>query len=81
MAFRLLIYNPLTYFPQYRLPQLSLIVREWRHVKMLKRAGAGHGLINVNDTPRGSLAVPCRACPHPNINLLQGWEDAPEDMK
>ncbi|KAF8223642.1 hypothetical protein L208DRAFT_1315785, partial [Tricholoma matsutake] len=28
----------------------------------------------------GGLSIPCCACPHPDINLPEGWENAsPED--
>ena len=29
----------------------------------------------------GELAVVCPSCPHPGINLLEGWEDAPIAMQ
>jgi hypothetical protein len=54
-----------------------LMVREWRHIKMLKRAGQAYNLGGIAATPPGSLAIPCRACPLPDVNLPKGWEDAP----
>ncbi|KAJ7263265.1 hypothetical protein B0H12DRAFT_1231081 [Mycena haematopus] len=33
----------------------------------------------IDATQRGGLAIPCRACPHPGINLPEGWEDAPPE--
>ncbi|KZP18029.1 hypothetical protein FIBSPDRAFT_956594 [Athelia psychrophila] len=60
----------------YRLPQLTLMVREWRHAKMLRWAGAVHSLALAEDTPSGSLAVQCRACPQPGMNLPDGWEQS-----
>jgi hypothetical protein len=57
------------------------MVREWRHIKMLKRAGRGHDPTGVGGTTAGELAVPCRACPIPGVNLPEGWEDAPDVLK
>lgn len=68
------------------------MTREYRHLQMCKRAGRGHDGIGVPQTPdspelvygieatqRGELAIPCRACPHPGINLPDGWENALRD--
>jgi hypothetical protein len=52
------------------------MVREWRHIKMLKRAGRGHDPTGVAGTAAGELAVPCRVCPIPGVNLPEGWETA-----
>ncbi|KAL1947382.1 hypothetical protein VTO73DRAFT_14343 [Trametes versicolor] len=57
-----------------------LMVREWRHVTMAKRAGRGHDSSGIGETRPGELAVTCRACPRPGVNLPDGWENArPED--
>jgi len=57
-----------------------LMVRQWRHLKMAKRAGRGHDPVGIDVTAQGALSIPCRACPHPNINLPDGWEKCcPED--
>lgn len=60
--------------PKFRLPQLSLMVRQYRHVKMLARAGRGHDPAGVSATKPGEIAVKCRACPQPGVNLPEGWE-------
>lgn len=52
------------------------MVREWRHLKMLKRAGRAYDPLGIENTPPGSLALLCRACPQPTMNLPQGWETA-----
>jgi CxC2 like cysteine cluster associated with KDZ transposases len=73
---------PLHYFSsrtQDRLETFMLIVREWRHTKMLKRAGRAFDPGGVCATAPGSLAIPCRACPLPNINLPKGWEHVPPE--
>lgn len=53
-----------------------LMVREWRHIKMLKRAGRAYDPNGITATAPGSLAIHCRACPLPNVNLPKGWENA-----
>ena len=63
--------------PQDRLPAFMLMVREWRHIKMVKRAGRAFDPGGIAATAPGSLAIPCRACPLPNINLPRGWENVP----
>ncbi|KZP13327.1 hypothetical protein FIBSPDRAFT_913099 [Athelia psychrophila] len=60
--------------PPDRLPKWMLMVREYRHLKMLKRGGRAFDPEGVNATLPGSLAIPCRACPIPDVNLPQGWE-------
>jgi hypothetical protein len=54
------------------------IVREWRHLKMLKRSGRGHDPAGISATREGELAVLCPACPQPNKNLPPDWEEADE---
>lgn len=48
---------------------------------MTKRGGRGHDPRGIGATTRGSLAVICRACPQPGINLPEGWENAPLEMR
>ncbi|KAG6895616.1 hypothetical protein C0992_000364, partial [Termitomyces sp. T32_za158] len=55
------------------------MVREWRHVRMLKRAGRGHAANGVKGTGEGECAVLCPACPHPGINLPENWQSEPAD--
>ncbi|KAJ7439837.1 hypothetical protein FB451DRAFT_1344179 [Mycena latifolia] len=74
-----------------RREQFSLMVREYRHLQMAKRRGCGHdakGVVKPGSTEAvygidasqpGELSIPCRACPHPGINLEPGWEDLPAD--
>ncbi|KAG1837469.1 hypothetical protein C8R48DRAFT_751632 [Suillus tomentosus] len=54
------------------------MVREWRHLKMLKRAGRGHDPGGVKSTQHGECAVLCPACPHPHKNLPDNWETVPK---
>ncbi|TDL16254.1 hypothetical protein BD410DRAFT_731572 [Rickenella mellea] len=57
------------------------MVREWRHIRILKRAGRGHNPLPLSATPLGACAVECPACPHPGVNLPLDWEDAPPDKQ
>jgi hypothetical protein len=56
-------------------------MREWQHLKMLKRTGRGHTISGSKGTQPGELGVICPACPHPGINLPPNWKDAPDDIK
>jgi hypothetical protein len=60
---------------QDRLETFMTMVREWRHTKMLKRAGRAFDPAGIVATAPGSLAIPCRACPLPNVNLPKGWDN------
>jgi hypothetical protein len=63
--------------PQDRLPAFMLMVCEWHHIKMVKGAGRAFDPGGIAATAPGSSAIPCRACPLPNINLPRGWENVP----
>ena len=52
-------------------------VRQWRNIKAAKRQGKAYDLGGINDTKPGELAIMCRSCPHPGINLPDGWEKTP----
>ncbi|KAF8888811.1 hypothetical protein BD779DRAFT_1611227 [Infundibulicybe gibba] len=57
------------------------MVREWRHLKMLKRAGRGHDPSGVTGTTEGELTLLCPACPHPGKNLPENWKECPPEDK
>ena len=61
---------------QYRDHEFARVMRLWRHLKMLKRAGRGQDPSGVEGTQEGELAIECPACPHPDRNLPLGWERA-----
>jgi hypothetical protein len=61
-------------FHQYRYHEMSRCVRQWRHLKDVKRGAAGHTDVVVNELENGTLAVECPACPHPGQNLPEGWD-------
>ncbi|KAG9310541.1 hypothetical protein JVU11DRAFT_9086 [Chiua virens] len=48
-------------------------MREYRHLKQLMRAGRGHDPQGLENTQEGKCIVKCPACPHPGINLPEGW--------
>ncbi|KAJ7018076.1 hypothetical protein C8F04DRAFT_977957, partial [Mycena alexandri] len=64
----------------HRLPQFMTMVREYRHLQMCKRAGCVHHPDGIIATEQGALAIECRACPQPGINLPDGWEKAPPEV-
>ena len=66
-------------FSQYRYHEMSRCVRQWRHIKDIKRGAAGHTPVAVDDLGDGALAIECPACPHPGRNLPQGWENESRD--
>ncbi|TDL13645.1 hypothetical protein BD410DRAFT_735067, partial [Rickenella mellea] len=55
------------------------IVREWRHLKMIKRSGRAHAAEGIDATGAGECAVECPACPQPGRNLPEGWQDVAEE--
>ncbi|KAF7969254.1 hypothetical protein HWV62_27842 [Athelia sp. TMB] len=67
----------------YRYPAFCLMVRKWRHETMLKRAGRAfvQSPKRVEETAQGELAVLCRACPIPSVNLPSDWANAPPEFQ
>ncbi|KAK7441199.1 hypothetical protein VKT23_016680 [Stygiomarasmius scandens] len=60
----------------------SRMIRQWRHLKMLKRAGRGNDANRpVEVTHAGELAIPCIACPRVGINLPEDWQDVSSDER
>jgi hypothetical protein len=51
------------------------IMRQWCEVKCMKRAKRGHDPGGVWATKQGELAVMCRACPQPDYNLPDDWNE------
>ncbi|TFK79970.1 hypothetical protein K466DRAFT_504692 [Polyporus arcularius HHB13444] len=64
-----------------RYRQISHVMRLWRHLTALKRAGRAHDPSGAAGTQEGELALDCPACPHPDKNLPKGWESAPPEVK
>ncbi|KAL0568344.1 hypothetical protein V5O48_013640 [Marasmius crinis-equi] len=65
--------------PRYRALQRMLL--QWRHLKMLKRAGKGHEKDGIANTKDGDLAIQCLSCPRPGVNLPEGWDQAPKEKR
>ncbi|KAL0571417.1 hypothetical protein V5O48_010552 [Marasmius crinis-equi] len=65
--------------PRYRALQRMLL--QWRHLKMLKRAGRGHEPDGIANTKDGDLAILCPSCPRPGVNLPEGWNQAPKEKR
>lgn len=57
------------------------MVRMWRHLKRLKRAGRGHEPTGVRGTQLGDLTVKCPACPRPGYNLPENWDTVGDELK
>ncbi|KAG6806067.1 hypothetical protein H0H92_012822, partial [Tricholoma furcatifolium] len=62
-----------------RYDEFMRAIRQWRNLKMVKRAGRGHEAGGIKDTKPGDCAVLCPACPQPNINLPSGWNRVADD--
>jgi len=67
--------------PKSKYCTLMCLNLQWRHLKLLKRAGRGHDKTGVEGTKEGELAVMCPSCPHPSINLPDNWEEVPAALK
>lgn len=48
---------------------------------MLMRAGRGFKPDETSKTKPGELAVLCRACPHPGVNLPDDYLETPDERK
>ncbi|KAM6497177.1 hypothetical protein JOM56_007650, partial [Amanita muscaria] len=57
----------------YRYPSFLLMVRQWRHLKLLKRMAQGHRPASRTGTKEGECVVLCPACPQPGRNLPSDW--------
>jgi hypothetical protein len=60
---------------------MSRCVRQWRHLKQVKRGGGGHVEAGLDSVRDGAFALECPACPHPNRNLPEKWEQVSEDER
>ncbi|KAK7022007.1 hypothetical protein VNI00_017109 [Paramarasmius palmivorus] len=65
-----------------RYAQFRRAIRQWRHLKLLKRGGRGNdGVRDISETRPGELAVICPACPRPGINLPDNWLQASSQQR
>ncbi|KAJ3734621.1 hypothetical protein DFJ43DRAFT_1130773 [Lentinula guzmanii] len=61
-----------------RYKAFSRMMKEWRHLKMAKRAGRGNNSTRtLAETQAGEMGIPCVACPRPGINLPDNWKEVP----
>ncbi|KAJ8502454.1 hypothetical protein ONZ45_g11741 [Pleurotus djamor] len=67
--------------PKTRYPAFLRIVRQYRHLRMLKRAGRAHAKDGVATTAKGELAVRCPACPRKGVNLPEDWSKVDPALK
>ncbi|KAJ8489442.1 hypothetical protein ONZ45_g13579 [Pleurotus djamor] len=65
-----------SYYDQFR-----YCIRIYRHLQLLLRGGVGQNPLGITSVTPGDLAVDCPACPHPDINLPDGWDQAADDKK
>ncbi len=61
--------------------EFNHVVRLWRHLVALKRAGRCHAESGAAGTGQGELAVKCATCPHPGRNLPDDWMRCNADDK
>ncbi|KAG6847818.1 hypothetical protein H0H93_005714 [Arthromyces matolae] len=66
---------------KFKYDEFLRVIRQYRHLKMLKRSGRGHDSEGIAKTKKGECSIVCPACPHPGINLPPDWETAPEDKR
>lgn len=57
------------------------MVRMFRHLKLMKRAGRGNIDGGLRLTGAGDLALNCPACPIPGVNLPKNWEEVDVEWK
>ncbi|KAL1742737.1 hypothetical protein HDZ31DRAFT_83918 [Schizophyllum fasciatum] len=57
--------------------QFMHIIRQYRHIDLLRQGGRAHASGGVAATEQGQLALRCPACPQPGRNLPPDWEIAP----
>ncbi|KAJ7790787.1 hypothetical protein B0H14DRAFT_2625671 [Mycena olivaceomarginata] len=57
------------------------MTRQWRNIRMLKRAGRGHDPAGIVGTKPGECALLCPACPQLGINLPPNWKEAAEEKQ
>jgi hypothetical protein len=51
------------------------MAHQWLHTKMLKRSARFLKAGGADATADGELAIACRLCPIPGVNLPANWRD------
>ncbi|KDQ25165.1 hypothetical protein PLEOSDRAFT_1046043 [Pleurotus ostreatus PC15] len=57
------------------------IIRQWCHIRTMKRFGRGHDPSGIEGTSEGECAVLCPACPHPGKNLPSDYSSVPAQKR
>ncbi|KAG2101391.1 uncharacterized protein F5147DRAFT_747022 [Suillus discolor] len=65
--------------PKYK--EFMRMVRQFRHIKLMKQAGRGNVTGGIYKTEPGALAIKCPACPQPGVNLPEDWDKVEGSMK
>jgi hypothetical protein len=66
---------------QYRYNEFSFVMRIWRHLKLVKRAGRLHDPAGIEATEPRGLVPRCPACPEPGRNLPEDWQTQPNEKQ
>ncbi|KAG1844233.1 hypothetical protein F4604DRAFT_1937641 [Suillus subluteus] len=67
--------------PKSRYKEFMRMVRQFRHIKLMKQAGRGNIMGGIYETEPGALAIKCPACPQPGMNLPEDWDKVEGSMK
>ena len=73
--------NMATYLVKNHYITFLRMVRQWRHISILKRMGWGHETHDVSATSQGKYTVTCPACPQPGENLPTNWKTTPKEQR
>ncbi|KAI0341038.1 hypothetical protein BDW22DRAFT_1445358 [Trametopsis cervina] len=55
------------------------VIRQWRHLKTRRQSGVAHD--GYRTDVKGQMALFCPACPQPNVNLSDDWQNDPDRWK
>lgn len=66
---------------QDRLKPFLRVVRMWRFLKLLKRAGRGHVPDGTKNIPPGNLCLKCPACAKPGYNTPENWDTVSDELR
>jgi hypothetical protein len=62
--------------------QLAVVEREWGYLTTERRHGQAHGIDKyLPHRPPNLLLVTCLSCPEVGLNMEDGWEDCPSDLR
>ncbi|KAJ7576758.1 hypothetical protein C8J56DRAFT_899390 [Mycena floridula] len=67
--------NTETEIPKPRYKTLLRVLRQYRHLKLMKRAGCGNIPDGIATIGLGELALICWACPNPGVNIAPNWKE------